>query len=835
MLNGAGLEGDLRSGLWAECASTATMLDNLDCEGKSKTPRYKMFMKKDWKGFDNMRKFGEVGIMTVRDKIKAKMKNRGIPCLYLGHAEDHGGDVHRLLKLETRRVVRSRDLRWLDKNLKDYKRDKGDFEDEDDDVADDGDARNFEIEDSKIEDAAEDVEVVPSPEKTKTVRWSDAGAGRVLRSNVGRTRSGAVYKPSDDLETVNPRLLRELSGELANPEATAALDQVKESVVPDTVDTIDMANLQLLMKEREPMFEEIALFGSSEILETKPVEMKAVENGVGALKMKIEGLHIVDKLRCIDEDVAADEDSKATLLRELVQDLKDQLPADYGGAWDHPDAKLRMLWRAAISKELKSLVEDRKVWSVMKKMDIPEGRRCVKSKWVFDVKRSGLFKARLVACGYSQIPGVDFTESYAPVINDVCWRILIVVMMVLKLDYKIIDVETAFLFGDLEEEVYMTCDAVHKEDEALKLKHAIYGLVQASRQFWKKYTDKLKKIGFVGGYPDPCLYSRRDEYGVVFLAVWVDDSLLVGDKKAIDMAVQDLKNEGFSLKEDGSLDDYLSCEITMNKDKTVGWIHQPHLITKLENRFGEMVKELKTFKTPSAPGGRVIKDHGGPVVDAERHKLYRTGVGMLLYLVKHTRPDIANGVRELSKALVGPSEAAYKDMLRMIKFVLETRNKAVKLKPVFEEVVEIVWNVLAYSDSDWAGDCETRASVAGFILYLMGVPISWRSKIMKVVAQSSTEAEYIALSEAAKEVKFVYQVLVSLGFKVKLPIIVRVDNLGAIFMSDNISVSQRTKHVDVRYRFVQQFSLDGFIKVVFVKTDENDADLFTKNLEGDKY
>ena len=135
---------------------------------------------------------------------------------------------------------------------------------------------------------------------------------------------------------------------------------------------------------------------------------------------------------------------------------------------------------------------------------------------------------------------------------------------------------------------------------------------------------------------------------------------------------------------------------------------------------------------------------------------------MLLYLVKHTRPDIVNGVRELSKGLVGPSEAAYKDMLRMIKFVLETKNKVMRLKPIFEELQEIIWNVLAYSDSDYAGDCETRISVAGFILYLMGVPISWRSKGMKMVVQSSTEAEYIALSEAAKEIKFVYQVLVSL-------------------------------------------------------------------------
>ena len=136
------------------------------------------------------------------------------------------------------------------------------------------------------------------------------------------------------------------------------------------------------------------------------------------------------------------------------------------------------------------MIHVRKVWRVIKRRDIPKGRRCVKSKWVFDIKRSGTFKTRLVACGYSQIPGVDFTESYAPVINDVCWRILIIVMMVMKLTSKIIDVETAFLFGDLEEEVYMTCDAVHKEDEELLLLHAIYELVQASRQWWIKYIEK---------------------------------------------------------------------------------------------------------------------------------------------------------------------------------------------------------------------------------------------------------------------------------------------------------------------------------------------------------
>ena len=115
----------------------------------------------------------------------------------------------------------------------------------------------------------------------------------------------------------------------------------------------------------------------------------------------------------------------------------------------------------------------------------------------------------------------------------------------------------------------------------------------------------------------------------------------------------------------------------------------------------------------------------------------------------------------------------------------------------------------------------------------MNVPIIWKSKGQKLVTLSSSEAEYVALSEAAKEIKFVYQLLFGMGMKVKLPIIVRVDNLGAVFMSENVSVSQRTKHVDIRYHFVQEFVLDGFINIVFVRTEENDADIFTKNLGGD--
>lgn len=194
----------------------------------------------------------------------------------------------------------------------------------------------------------------------------------------------------------------------------------------------------------------------------------------------------------------------------------------------------------------------RKVWRVIKRASIQRGRCLVKSKWVFDMKRSGLFQARLVACGCSQIPGAGFPESCKPVINDVSWRTLTIAMLVWKLDAKIIDVLTAFLHGDLEEDVHMEYCEVHEKDEALHLLHSTCGLVQSARHHHLKLVAKLRKLGFTGGCPDPCLTTRKNENGICFIAVWVDDSLLVGRSKAIQQMIDDLEKEGFDLKLDGS-------------------------------------------------------------------------------------------------------------------------------------------------------------------------------------------------------------------------------------------------------------------------------------------
>ncbi len=240
------------------------------------------------------------------------------------------------------------------------------------------------------------------------------------------------------------------------------------------------------------------------------------------------------------------------------------------------------------------------------------------------------------------------------------------------------------------------------------------------------------------------------------------------------------------------------------------------------------------YKTPGTPQTGIVQPKEEDLLIGEhQQEMYRSGVGMLLYLVKHSRPDIANAVRELSKCMTGANAAAYKELLRVIKFVLDTRDYGLKLAPKWED--PMLWELKIYSDSDWAGDKDNRKSVTGFIVFLLGAPILWRSKAQGSVTLSSTEAEFYALSESAKEIKFIVQVLISMGIPVKIPIIVRVDNVGAIFMSENVSTSSRTKHVDTRYHFVREFVEEGFVKIIFVRSEENISDPFTKNTPSSIY
>ena len=410
-------------------------------------------------------------------------------------------------------------------------------------------------------------------------------------------------------------------------------------------------------------------------------------------------------------------------------------PKTFQEAWHYPTAKERNNWRTAIRKEIRSMIE-RGDW---RKTDrkIPSNRRLIGNKWVFKIKRDGTYRARLVASGHSQIPGVDYTDNFAPVAHDVCFRISLARMIVEKLDSLVIDVETAFLYGQIDEETFMKSPVGMKEidpgsssEDCYQLVKGIYGLCQAARQFWKKFVEK----------------------------------------------------------------------------------------------FGERSMKERLSLTPGTPTFTVRRlENPEDKVSPEEHETYRSGVGTLLYLTKYSRPDICNPVRELSKTMDAPALVHLK---KCTNFVLSTKDYGLK----FELMKDIKrWALKALSDSDFASDKETRISVFGYNIYFCRIPIVWRSKGMKSVVLSTTEAEYMALSEVVKELKFIVQLLQTMNIEVELPITVYVDNVGAIWLSNNRTTSDRTKHIDIRTSFVKEYQEDGKIIIKFGKSEDNEADIFTKN------
>jgi len=183
------------------------------------------------------------------------------------------------------------------------------------------------------------------------------------------------------------------------------------------------------------------------------------------------------------------------------------------------------------------------------------------------------------------------------------------------------------------------------------------------------------------------------------------------------------------------------------------FLHQTDLIEKLEREFVKELNDIKEVKTPAIAGeGIVMTKDEETIEDKTKHTRYRSGVGMLLFLVKYSRPDISNAVRELSKANLGPNPAHYKKLLRTIKYVIGSKQKALYYRITEKDKNEKKWKIRAFGDSDFAGDKDKQLSVTGFCIYIYGCLVSWKSHGQKTVALSSTEAEYIAISKLCAEI-----------------------------------------------------------------------------------
>jgi Reverse transcriptase (RNA-dependent DNA polymerase) len=291
-------------------------------------------------------------------------------------------------------------------------------------------------------------------------------------------------------------------------------------------------------------------------------------------------------------------------------------------------------------------------------------------------------------------------------------------------------------------------------DECLILNTTIYGLVQIAREFYNKLVSALKDCAFQGSLVDPCLWIKHFNQGIVIIVIYVDDCLISGDDSDINEVIEELKGYNFDLKFEDHLTDYLSCQIITNVDNKTLFIMQPHLIKNLETKFGAKFMNLSDYGMPGTPRFKIVRpSEKVNKIDPDLQSRYRSGEGMLLFLIKFSRLVLTNVVRELSKCMDATSHATYKEMLRVMKFVVDTKQYCLKMQPVDDGKD---WDLVSYCDRNWACDAKTRISVTGFIIYSLGVRICWRSKGQKGVTLSSSDAEYVAISEAVKEIRCIY-------------------------------------------------------------------------------
>ena len=273
--------------------------------------------------------------------------------------------------------------------------------------------------------------------------------------------------------------------------------------------------------------------------------------------------------------------------------------------------------------------------------------------------------------------------------------------MVEKLKTRIIDVETASLYGDLDEEIYMNipkgyveCGYHLDKDNVLLLQKGIHGLVQAARQYWKKFIGVMEKLRFKLSKADPCFMFHRNEHRICMISIYVDDNFLVGEDEAVDQTTAQLQ-EHFKIKIEDSDNDYLGCEFMVSYNGKRGWLGQPHIVKSLKDCSGLKIEQLKSTLTLGTPGYVSLQMNDGLLMSKQQTEYY-SGTGTLLFLLKHSRPDLSNPVCELSKNMDKANCANYKEMLQIIKCVLDTQVYGLKFDPTKDHL----WKLEGMSDSD---------------------------------------------------------------------------------------------------------------------------------------
>jgi hypothetical protein len=483
-------------------------------------------------------------------------------------------------------------------------------------------------------------------------------------------------------------------------------------------------------------------------------------------------------------------------------------------------------WQEAMQLEISAL-EARGCWKVIDKPKrfVP----LLRSHFVYKIKtkngRIDRYKARLVVDGSGQKHGIDYKETFAPVVKYATFRTLIAISQVYGLKIHQMDVSNAFLYAKVDEDVYVIPHPELKisSGKVLKLLRSLYGLKQAPRNWNRHLLDFILSLGFVVSEVDVCLFYKIIDGTMVLIAVFVDDILIAAATIENLNVVKNSLNAKFKMVDMGQVHEFLGIRI-VQKQSHITIDQQIYCETLLE-RYSNYVPSRNYNTTPMCQNLKLSKHD--LCSDSQSVKVdkfpYSSIIGALMYLAVITRIDIAYVVGHLARFSSKPTYQACLAVSRVLSYLKLTAARGLCYSGRH-------LNLHGYSDSDWASCVDTRKSVSGWVVMMAGAPVAWQSKLQPIVTTSSMEAEYLAMYALISEMLWIRSLLHSIQLTRHNPVKLYIDNAAAECLAKNPVYHQRSKHIDVKYHWLRQHVSSDAFELLHVASDDNRADILTKML-----
>ncbi|KAE9001680.1 hypothetical protein PR002_g17848 [Phytophthora rubi] len=500
-------------------------------------------------------------------------------------------------------------------------------------------------------------------------------------------------------------------------------------------------------------------------------------------------------------------------------------PTSVEAALEAPDAEK---WVEALNTEFAELLRNN-TWELVER---PADAKVLTSKWVFVRKRNARgeverHRARITIKGCQQKYGLNFWETYAPVVCAEGVKLVLLLALHYGLECRHIDFVTAFLNGPIDCEIYMKQPEFFDDGtgRVCRLLRSLYGLKQAPRIWYKTLDKYLRQCGFQRSKMDGGIYFRWVDESPIFLTLYVDDIVIAATTENIKLVMDELSRK-FKIKDLGNVSHLLSMEIRYVPGKMLS-ISQRGYVAQLLERF-KMAK-CKAVPTPQVKGNFPLPgdpDKEPVCVNIDPDVDYQSIVGSLQYLVSCSRPDITNAVRTLGKFLTCYTKEHFVLAKRVLRYLQGTREFGL----VWYKPDSPAMQLVAYADADLGNEKHDRRSITGYVLQLNGCTFAYKSRKQSIVTDDTCSAEFVADSECSNLIMWTHNLFAELKIERTKKTVLFEDNRAAIHVIEEVSSGYKVRSVDLKFHKIKDFVERGVFAIEYCPSEDNVADIFTKPL-----